>query len=66
VQAALNEMFASGAIDVETYNAALEAARDRFSEVGEAAQFWEHAAEGAEGRDPRRHREGRRPGRHVP
>lgn len=41
VQTALNEMFASGAIDVETYNAALEAARDRFSDATEAAKFWE-------------------------
>jgi hypothetical protein len=41
VQSALNEMFASGAIDVETYNAALEAARDRFADATDAAKFWE-------------------------
>jgi hypothetical protein len=36
VQAILNERLASGAINLETYNAALEQARERYSQVGEA------------------------------
>jgi hypothetical protein len=40
VQAVLNERLASGAINLETYNAALEQARERYSQVGEATEFW--------------------------
>jgi hypothetical protein len=40
VQAILNERLASGAINLETYNAALEQARERYSQVGEATEFW--------------------------
>jgi hypothetical protein len=40
VQAILNERLASGAINLETYNAALEQARERYSQVGEAAEFF--------------------------
>jgi len=45
VQAVLNERLAAGSINLETYNSALEMARDRYTQVGEAAQFWDQQAQ---------------------
>ncbi|MDG4650119.1 hypothetical protein P6F26_16850 [Roseibacterium sp. SDUM158017] len=45
VQAVLNERLASGAIDLTTYNAALEQARERFTEVSGAQEFWQQQQE---------------------
>lgn len=41
VQSVLNERLASGAIDLETYNAALDQAREKYEQVGEATEFWQ-------------------------
>lgn len=41
VQEVLNQRLADGSISLETYNAALEGARERYTQVGEASQFWQ-------------------------
>lgn len=41
VQGVLNQRLASGSIDLETYNAALDQAREKYAEVSDATEFWD-------------------------